>query len=77
VTATDERIATPTAPPIWNEVLLRPEASQTLRAVVWLGRKLDDAVHAGDLRVEGDRSAVARLVGLFPRPEPAAPAAVA
>jgi DNA-binding HxlR family transcriptional regulator len=50
---------------------------ETLRAVVWLGRQLDDAVRAGDLRVEGDRSAVARLVGLFPRPEPAAPAAVA
>jgi DNA-binding HxlR family transcriptional regulator len=47
---------------------------ETLRAVVWLGRKLDDAVRAGDLRIEGDRSAVTRLVGLFPRPEPAAPA---
>jgi DNA-binding HxlR family transcriptional regulator len=47
---------------------------ETLRAVVWLGRKLDDAVRAEDLRIEGDRSAVTRLVGLFPRPEPAAPA---
>jgi hypothetical protein len=34
-------------------------------------------VRAGDLRIEGDRSAVTRLVGLFPRPEPVAPAAVA
>jgi DNA-binding HxlR family transcriptional regulator len=50
---------------------------ESLRAVLWLGRKLDDAVRAGDLSIEGDRSAVTRLVGLFPRPEPAAPAAVA
>jgi DNA-binding HxlR family transcriptional regulator/putative sterol carrier protein len=50
---------------------------ETLRAVLWLGRKLDDAIRARDLRIEGDRSAVTRLVGLFPRPEPVAPAAVA
>jgi DNA-binding HxlR family transcriptional regulator len=50
---------------------------ETLRGVVWLGRKLDDAVRAGDLRIEGDRNAVTRLVGLFPRPESVGPAAVA
>jgi DNA-binding HxlR family transcriptional regulator/putative sterol carrier protein len=50
---------------------------QTLRAVLWLGRKLGDAVRSGHLRIEGDRGAVTRLVGLFPRPEPDAPAAVA
>jgi alkyl sulfatase BDS1-like metallo-beta-lactamase superfamily hydrolase len=47
----------------------------TLASVLWLGRSLDDALRSGDLSVEGDTAAVARLVGLFPLPEPA-PAAV-
>ena len=40
----------------------------TLSAVVWDGRDLDDALRAGDLRIEGDRRAVDRLLGLFPKP---------
>ncbi len=46
----------------------------TLGALVYGGRRLDEALHSGDLRIEGDESAVERLLGLFPLPEPAAPA---
>ena len=31
---------------------------------------LDDALRAGDVRIEGDRRAVDRFLGLFPQPEP-------
>lgn len=48
--------------------------SQTLDAVIYGGRSLDDALASGALRIEGDREAVARLVELFPLP-PNAPAA--
>jgi DNA-binding HxlR family transcriptional regulator len=44
----------------------------TLSAVIWQGRELAEALSAGDLRIEGDRAAVTRLITLFPRPEPAA-----
>jgi alkyl sulfatase BDS1-like metallo-beta-lactamase superfamily hydrolase len=44
----------------------------TLNAVLWKGRPLVDAQRAGDLRIEGDQSAVERLVSLFPVPEPVA-----
>jgi alkyl sulfatase BDS1-like metallo-beta-lactamase superfamily hydrolase len=40
----------------------------TLAAVLWHGRKLDEARRAGDLAIEGDRAAVTRLLGLFPLP---------
>jgi DNA-binding HxlR family transcriptional regulator len=40
----------------------------TLAAVLWNGRALADAQRAGQLRVEGDQTAVERLVGLFPIP---------
>jgi DNA-binding HxlR family transcriptional regulator len=40
----------------------------TLAAVLWHGRKLDAARRAGDLAIEGDRTAVARFLGLFPLP---------
>jgi DNA-binding HxlR family transcriptional regulator len=43
-----------------------------LSAVIWNGRTLSDAEGAGDLRIEGDRRAVTRLLTLFPRPQPAA-----
>ncbi len=46
-----------------------------LAAVLWLGRSLDDAVESGDLSIDGDAGAVARLVDLFPLPEPAPAAA--
>jgi DNA-binding HxlR family transcriptional regulator/putative sterol carrier protein len=55
----------------------RPDATidtdpGTLDAVLWDGRSLADAQRAGDMRIEGDRAAVERLVRLFPRPEPIA-----
>jgi DNA-binding HxlR family transcriptional regulator len=40
----------------------------TLAGILWHGRKLDDACRAGDLVVEGDRTAVTRFLGLFPLP---------
>jgi DNA-binding HxlR family transcriptional regulator len=45
----------------------------TFSAVVWNGRPLADALRAGELTIEGDRRAVERLPGLFPRPDPIAP----
>ena len=40
----------------------------TFSTVVWNGRPLADALRAGELRIEGDRRAVDRLLGLFPKP---------
>jgi DNA-binding HxlR family transcriptional regulator len=40
----------------------------TLASVLWHGRKLDEARRAGDLAIEGDRTAVTRLRTLFPLP---------
>jgi DNA-binding HxlR family transcriptional regulator len=40
----------------------------TLATVLWHGRKLDEALRAGEVRVEGNRRAVARFVRLFPLP---------
>jgi alkyl sulfatase BDS1-like metallo-beta-lactamase superfamily hydrolase len=48
-----------------------------LRAVVWQGRKLSEALRAGEITIEGDRRAVTRFVGLFPQPETAILAAAA
>jgi hypothetical protein len=50
---------------------------ETLREVVWQGRKLSETLRAGEIRIEGDRRAVTRFVGLFPQPETAVPAAAA
>jgi DNA-binding HxlR family transcriptional regulator len=46
----------------------------TMTAVVYEGRPLNEAVRAGEMKVEGDRSAVERFIELFPLPEPAEPA---
>ena len=43
----------------------------TLGALVYEGGDLDDALRYGNVEIEGDRSAVERLMGLFPLPEPA------
>jgi DNA-binding HxlR family transcriptional regulator len=43
----------------------------TLAALVYEGRDLDEALRAGEVEVGGDRSAVERLTGLFALPEPA------
>jgi len=47
----------------------------TLSQVIWNGRDLAEASRAGDIKIDGDERAVARFLGLFPRPEPAAPIA--
>jgi DNA-binding HxlR family transcriptional regulator/putative sterol carrier protein len=57
----------------------RPDAiiegdSATLAALVYEGRPLDEALGSGELKIEGDRSAVERFLGLFRLPEPAASA---
>lgn len=49
--------------------------SDTLAALVYAGRDLAGALRSGDIKVEGDESAVARFLSLFPLPTPAAPAA--
>ena len=43
----------------------------TLAALVYEGRDLDEALRAGDAEIGGDRSAIERLLCLFPLPEPA------
>jgi DNA-binding HxlR family transcriptional regulator len=43
----------------------------TLFAVLCNGRSLADSQRAGEIRVEGDKAAVKRLIRLFPLPEPA------
>ena len=59
----------------------RPDAiietdAGTLAALVYEGRELAEAVRSGDVKIEGDESAVARFLTLFPLPEPAAPVRV-
>lgn len=44
---------------------------ETLGALVYGGRDLEDALSSGDVVIEGDRSDVERLTGLFPLPKPA------
>jgi alkyl sulfatase BDS1-like metallo-beta-lactamase superfamily hydrolase len=44
---------------------------ETLGALVYEGRDLEDALSSGEVVIEGERSAVERLTGLFPLPEPA------
>lgn len=47
----------------------------TLAALVYEGRQLAEALRSGDMKIEGDRQAVERLLTLFPLPEPAPEAA--
>ncbi len=48
--------------------------SDTLAGLIYAGRPLAEALESGDLKIEGDRAAFERLLGLFPLPEPAPPA---
>jgi DNA-binding HxlR family transcriptional regulator len=55
----------------------RPDAgletdAATLRALVFGGRPIADALRSGALHLEGDHHAAARFVGCFPRPTPVA-----
>ena len=59
----------------------RPDATietdpATLAALVYEGRPLAEALRCGEVKVEGDESAVERFLTLFPLPEPAATAGV-
>ena len=49
--------------------------SANLAALVYERRDLAEVLRSGDLKIEGDESAVERFLGLFPPPEPAVPAA--
>jgi DNA-binding HxlR family transcriptional regulator len=60
--------------PAENPVATVETGAVTFSSLVWNGRDLDDAIRAGELRIEGDRSAVDCLLGLFPKPQPVAPA---
>jgi hypothetical protein len=58
----------------------RPDAiiegdPEVLRALVYEGRELEEALRSGDVRIEGERSAAERFLTIFPLPEPAASAA--
>jgi len=58
----------------------RPDAiieadSNALARMVYEGRPLAEALRSGDVKIEGDGSAVERFLGLFPLPEPATLAA--
>ena len=46
----------------------------TLAALVYEGRRLDEALRSGEIKIEGDRSAVEQFLGLFPLPAAAAAA---
>jgi DNA-binding HxlR family transcriptional regulator len=57
--------------------LERPDASlttdvATLRALVFGGAPLSEAIRTGTAQVSGDELALERLLGVFPRPEPVA-----
>ena len=72
----DRRIELGRGPAGQPDAIIATDAG-TLSSVIWNGRELDDALRAGDITIEGDRPAVNRLLGLFPRPHPAAPAVTA
>jgi DNA-binding HxlR family transcriptional regulator/putative sterol carrier protein len=46
----------------------------TLAGLVYEGRSLAEALRSGDIKIEGEESAVERFLSLFSLPEPAAPA---
>lgn len=46
----------------------------TLSAVLWHGRRMSEALKAGDLKIQGSRALVERFLKLFPPPVPAAAA---
>jgi ubiquinone biosynthesis protein UbiJ len=57
------------------DAIVEAEDAAVLRALVYEGRDLDEALRSGDVRIEGDREAVECFVGLFPLPEPVPQAA--
>ncbi len=59
--------------PAEHPVAIVETGATTFSSIVWNGRDPDDALRTAELRITGDRSAVDRLLGLFPKPEPIAP----
>ena len=57
------------------DAIVRTEAG-TLLGLAHRRIDLDESMSAGDIEIEGDRELVARFLGFFPLPEPAAPAVV-
>ena len=49
------------------DAILEADAASVV-ALVYEGRKLNDMIRAGDVRVEGDKNVVKRFVTLFPLP---------
>ncbi len=66
----DGRIEVDRGPAEQPDAIVEADA-MALSAVIWNGRDLDDALQAGELRIEGDRRALDRFFGLFPKPAPA------
>ena len=50
-----------------SKVNLR-RAARCAAAVLWHGRRLTDALRAGEITVDGNRAAVGRFLKLFPAP---------
>jgi ubiquinone biosynthesis protein UbiJ len=57
------------------DAIVEAEDAAVLRALIYEGRDLDEALRSGDVSIEGDREAVECFVGLFPLPEPVPQAA--
>jgi DNA-binding HxlR family transcriptional regulator len=53
------------------DAIIQTDAA-TLCAVLWDGRRLADALRAGDITIDGDRRVVNRFIALFPRSDPTA-----
>jgi DNA-binding HxlR family transcriptional regulator len=54
--------------PARDPVAIVETEPQTLAALLWHGRKLSAAVRAGEVKLDGSRSAMERFLGLFPLP---------
>lgn len=51
------------------DAIVEAEDASVLRALVYEGRDLAEALRSGDVTIEGDREAVERFLTLFPLPE--------
>jgi len=71
-TATEGEVGTAKVDTAKVDAVLETDAG-TLRALVFGGRPVADAVEDGDLRIAGDRAAAERFVTCFPRPTPFGP----
>jgi len=57
----------------WPDATVEAD-SNTLAGLIYGGRPLSEAMHSGEVRIEGDEAAVEHFLTLFPLPEPATPA---